>query len=490
MSSRPPLRVASSAERSLCGSLIEFPADIGVVQQIVGPGALEDPQCCLVYQTLVDMHEAGDEITFLTVGERIERNGRLAECSLKDLNDMIEEGFRGQAQSSARIIARHYERTRLIRMFNRGIEWAENSRDPDEILEMMVEHAKSIAAHKAAKVSALLSVEQLAAAESAQTWAVKGVVQSNSVGMLFGASGSFKSFIALDFALHVAYGMPWLGRKTRKGVPVYLAAEGGTGLMKRIKAWHIARNMDWRQCPMRVVIQPMQFGADAKVLRDAIDAAGIVPTDIIIDTMSQTMVGEENSSTEVSRYLAALGSDLRAPYGATVVVVHHVGHNATERPRGSSAMIANLDWVLGCFRDDKEMLATVEAVKIKDGAINGPWTFRLDAITLGTDEDGDEISSLRATHLSDPTEILNAAMASAGTNGPPSLIRLLDAIPDGGGPDDEVRDRFYRSMSDADQDAKRQAFNRAMRRAKGQGLVMQEGQWIMKMGVTQRRDTA
>ena len=76
--------------------------------------------------------------------------------------------------------------------------------------------------------------------------AVKGLIPEQSIGFIFGASQTFKSFIALDYALHRAYGMRWMGRKTRQAVPVYLAAEGGAGIMRRIEAWHLARNRDWR----------------------------------------------------------------------------------------------------------------------------------------------------------------------------------------------------------------------------------------------------
>lgn len=478
MSSPPALYVVPTAERSVVGSLLQQPQDLAAVRRIVGPGAFEDPMLAVVYQTIIDVEEAGEDINVLTVAERIERNGRQAEAPLQELLRLIDDIVPVNAVSYASVVARNHQRSLLARLGQRLIDVSQTASNPADVAALAVDYAQRVVG-RIERQNPLLSVEQLAATEAAQTWAVKGVIQANSVGMLFGASGSFKSFIALDFALHVAYGMPWLGRKTRLGLPVYLAAEGGAGLMRRIAAWHKARNMDWRQCPLRVVIQPMQFGADARVLRDAIDAAGIVPTDIIIDTLSQTFCGEENSSTEVARYLTALGADLRAPYGATVVVVHHVGHNATERPRGSSAMLANLDWVLGCFRDEKEMVATVESVKLKDGSLCGPWSFRMDQVSLGQDEDGDEVTSLRAAHISGADEIL---AATARSNGEPSaLSRLLMAIGTGA-PEDEVRQRFYKAMPDAETDTRRQAYFRALKRAIGQQLVVRTGDWLEKAG--------
>lgn len=473
VSSPPALYVVPTAERSVVGSLLQQPQDLAAVRRVVGPGAFEDPMLSLVYQVIIDVEESGEEVNVLTVAERIERNGQQGQAPLQELLRLIDDIVPVNAVSYASVVRRNHERSLLARLGQRLMDVSQTATNPADVAALAIDYAKRVVS-KLETRNPVLSIEQLAAADAATTWAVKGVIQANSVGMLFGASGSFKSFIALDYALHRSYGMPWLGRKTHQGLPIYLAAEGGAGLMRRIAAWHKARNMDWRQCPMRVVIQPMQFGADAKQLREAIDAAGVQPTDIIVDTLSQTFAGEENSSTDVARYLAALGADLRAPYSATVMVVHHVGHNATERPRGSSAMLANVDWMLGCYRDEKEMVATVEAYKQKDGALSGPWSFRLEHHVLGTDDDGDEISSLAARHLRGAAEIIQAAKA---TTQPSSLVRLLDAIGEGA-PEEEVRKRFYAAMQDAEPDARRQAYHRALNRAIGQDLVARDHDWL------------
>ena len=66
--------------------------------------------------------------------------------------------------------------------------------------------------------------------------------------VLFGASGTFKSFLAIDMALHIAHGLPWLGRKTAAGSVVYVAAEGAGGLRKRLAAYarhHSISLADW-----------------------------------------------------------------------------------------------------------------------------------------------------------------------------------------------------------------------------------------------------
>ena len=47
----------------------------------------------------------------------------------------------------------------------------------------------------------------------------------------------FKSFVALDWACHVALGLPWRGREVTQGDVVYVVAEGKKGIPGRVSAW-------------------------------------------------------------------------------------------------------------------------------------------------------------------------------------------------------------------------------------------------------------
>ena len=127
-----------------------------------------------------------------------------------------------------------------------------------------------------------------------------------------------------------------------------------------------------------------------------------IPSIIIIDTLSQTFNGDENSASDVGAYLRLINSEIRAGFNATVIVIHHTGHNATERPRGSSALTANLDFVLGVFKPDPEMMqAKLIVTKMKDGDRLEDMYFDLSRLVLGVDQDGDEVSSLIAEHNPD-----------------------------------------------------------------------------------------
>jgi hypothetical protein len=327
--------------------------------------------------------------------------------------------------------------------------------------------------------AAVMTVSDLDAKAGSLTWAVKHLVPERGMGFIFGASGTFKSFIALDYALHRCYGMKWLGRKTKQAVPVYLAAEGGAGLIRRIKAWHMHRGMIWQDCPMRVVVVPLTLRTQASALRLAIEETGVQPGDLIVDTMSQTFTGNENSNDEVADFLRALGTELRDGLGCTVIVVHHTGHMATERPRGASAIIANIDFAFGVFRDEKEMLATMEFAKVKDEERGQPVSFELRRVEIGHDEDGDAITSLSASQISDATG-LSEAMKREALQGRGGRNRLFLRLAQNGMPERELRKVFGDEVDLTDPDARRKAYYRAREWAIEAGFVeVAEGRIIV-----------
>jgi hypothetical protein len=306
----------------------------------------------------------------------------------------------------------------------------------------------------------VLTMAELYDRAAAIRWAVKGVIPEQGVGFFYGASQAFKSFITIDYALHRAYGLKWLGRKTKQAIPIYLAAEGGAGLMRRIQAWHQARTMDWRLCPMRVVIVPLTLRTQAKTLRQAIEATGVQAGDVIVDTMSQTFTGNENSNDEVAEFLRVLGTELRDALRATVTVVHHTGHGA-DRMRGASALFNNTDFVIAVQRDGKEMLATVDFEKAKDSERLEPQTFDLSIQQLGKDEDGDAITSLAARHVNNAEALIEAHQRenAAGRGG---RNMLLVGLAHSGMHEKELRKVFYDNLLDVkDTDAKKVAFYRA-----------------------------
>ena len=66
---------------------------------------------------------------------------------------------------------------------------------------------------------------------------VEGVLDADTLAVLYGRAGVGKSFVALDLALSVATGTRWQGHEVRRGRVLYVVAEGASGTGARLDAW-------------------------------------------------------------------------------------------------------------------------------------------------------------------------------------------------------------------------------------------------------------
>ena len=83
-------------------------------------------------------------------------------------------------------------------------------------------------------------------------WRIKGFLEENTTGLLFGDPGSFKSFLALDMAFHVAAGKDWHGQPVAQGPVIYIAGEGHGGLARRFAAWERHHGLQLADLPIYV----------------------------------------------------------------------------------------------------------------------------------------------------------------------------------------------------------------------------------------------
>lgn len=208
---------------------------------------------------------------------------------------------------------------------------------------------------------------------------IDGIIDHGTVTMLAGESGKGKSFLALDWAFSVANGRPWQGRRVREGKVLYIAAEGVYGIRKRLAAWESVNGT--------VNADNMTVIGSAVQLAVAGDLAGLTKVAknydlIVIDTLSRTAAGlEENSATDMSQYVDACYKirDAAEDAGATVLIVHHTGYNAT-RQRGSSALYANIDGQIMVEAEDPHQFMKVTVSKRKDGPTGDPIAMMLDNV--------------------------------------------------------------------------------------------------------------
>jgi KaiC/GvpD/RAD55 family RecA-like ATPase len=225
-------------------------------------------------------------------------------------------------------------------------------------------------------------------------WLIKGVLPKADLAVIFGPSGSGKSFVALDLAMAIARGISWRGKRVRKGKVAIVAAEGGSGVQLRLKAYqqhHGLSAEDMNEIGIVLAAPNFLDQEDIGEVIGEIRKFGDVAT-VIIDTFAQVTPGaNENTSEDMGRALANLKL-LNRGLDTTAVIVHHAGKDPTKGSRGWSGLKAAADVQLEVVRkSDRDRYVKVE--KMKDGEDGGEFWFELGVVDLGIDADGDPVSS-------------------------------------------------------------------------------------------------
>ena len=474
----PTLRLpprSNEAEQAVLGALLQDNGALPAVAGLVTAGSFFSDAHRLIFGAIEKLVSDGQTADAIGVFEHLRDAGLVDRTGGLPYLNSLELGVTGSRKAAlhARIVADKFVDREIISALDEAstIAWKGEATVEARLDQINAALQRAELARKGPSTHRvpLLRLDALRQASESVRWLVKHVLPAESVGLLFGGSGTFKSFIALDAALHVAHGLPWMGRKTKEGPALYIAAEGGAGLWSRIDGWHRQRRLGANAAPFYVVPTAVDLSTEAWRVVDAAKAVGITPAIVVVDTLSQTFSGEENSANEMAAYLRELGNRFRQLWKCTVLVVHHSGHNATERPRGSSAIRANVDFMLGVHRDDKEMIATLSCGKQKDGELFHDATFNLNVCELGTDEDGDRVTSLVARHLSS-AEDLDDAMEAERKAGRGGKNQLLLSLLQNGIKESELRKVFCDECDLENAEARRQAWSRASKWAKNAGF--------------------
>ncbi len=456
---------STEAEQCVLGALWMDNRALALVSDLIDSQSLWHDQHRLLWDATVAIIQAGQPADQLTVHAKLAAQGLADRAGgLKYINEISQGALSPRnVRRYAELVAERYAERELIAACSESVKAAWQT---GGALDARLDRIKALLARAESTRKGVrqrvpfLGLKQLRETAQALRWAVKGVIPAAALGMLFGGSGTFKSFIALDAALHVAHGLPWMGRITKQAPVLYVAAEGGAGLWARIDAWHRARRLAWADVPLYVVPAALDLAQDSWRIVDEAQAVGVCPGLVIVDTLSQTYSGEENSANEMAAYLRELGARFRDLWACSVLVVHHTGHQATERPRGSSAIRGNVDYLLGVFRDEKEMLATVTCIKQKDGEVMSDATFSLSVQDLGCDDDGDKVTSLVARHLSTAEEVEQARLAEQAAGRGGRNMALMGLVQNGM-EERNLRKAFYELLEGLDAEAKKKAYYRA-----------------------------
>lgn len=295
-----------------------------------------------------------------------------------------------------------------------------------------------------ADVFKTLSMEEVLALPPVE-WRVKGWLTTDGFAVAYGAPGSFKSFIALDISLCIAYGLPWKGCEVKQGGVLYIAGEGVRGLKRRMVAWQRKHNLVGVDAPFRLLAAAVNLTDGehvAKVVRTAVAAAeaeGFPVALVVVDTVARAIAGaDENSAQDMGRLVAAV-DQIREHCSTAVLGIHHSGKDKEKGARGSSALLGAVDTMIQVNRDEGTLCVTVKVEKQKDDEPPEPLRLEGEKISLdgrlnpetslvfnGSNQrgSGSESTAEREGRL----DMLRQIARALGPNGTLTSNKLLEAL--------------------------------------------------------------
>jgi|3_EtaG_2_1085321.scaffolds.fasta_scaffold00178_25 hypothetical protein len=237
------------------------------------------------------------------------------------------------------------------------------------------------------------------------TWLLPDFLTDGGYGMLIGPRSSLKTFIALDAALTVATGgypswedndQEWRGvwdAPAKPGPVLYAVGEGRSGIRLRANGW---ARLHWakRPSPSLYLADPVPRVSDGLEALDGFIEGALKYEPygyrlVVIDTVGRAMQGLNENAQEHASSFTAMVEHLQRNLCDTVLAVHHTGHEAKDRGRGSSVFEADADTLVVVERDDQDKYSKLKMTKQKDAP---EWESPrwVEAVNIRMDLEGNE----------------------------------------------------------------------------------------------------
>jgi DNA-binding transcriptional ArsR family regulator len=376
------------AEQSVLGAVLLTDVVLtAVIADGLRPEHFYRPEHGTVFAAMCALHAAGAGVDRLTVVDQLRSEGTLERVG----GQVGVEALTGPVPNAG--YARRYAKTVMDLASDRAL--AQLARQVEaEPRDLAARHALREALGERTSTDRrlrLLTTQDLAELPP-PSWLLGDLLPAGGFSVLYGPSGKGKSFLALDWSMCIAAGLPWYGKSAAVGDVVFIAAEGVHGLHRRVAAWTGARQQ--ANSPTRIHFLPEALNLlerdDVTAAQQLVAALPEPPSLIVVDTMARTMVGgDENSARDVGLFIANVDA-LRQPSGAAALVIHHTGKSGDDE-RGSSALRGAADMMWSLKPEDASLRLRNE--KAKDSEPPDPWLLHLETVAescvirLGSNDD-------------------------------------------------------------------------------------------------------
>lgn len=201
-------------------------------------------------------------------------------------------------------------------------------------------------------------------------WAIDKILPVASVGVMFGAPGSKKTWACLDLAICTALGKAWLDTfPTVQGAVLLIDEESGPRRLLQRLGDVIRGHLADTSLPIFATSLHgfnLWGGAGKQAARELEDAIRVTQARlVVIDALADIMLGgDENLVRDTQPVFQRLRSISEAT-GAAILVIHHAGKNGGYR--GSSAISGAIDLLLEVSSKTGSLGVEFETTKCRDG---------------------------------------------------------------------------------------------------------------------------
>jgi hypothetical protein len=228
---------------------------------------------------------------------------------------------------------------------------------------------------------------------------VEGVLTAGGMSMMFGESNSGKSYLAIHLGICVSLGEPWLGRRTKRGAVLYVAAEGAWSIRGRLAAYRKHHGQPVGTfglipCALSLVDPSADVEELIRLIRDEAAKLPEPVSLVIVDTVARVMAGgDENTAQDMGRLVGA-ADHIREETGAHMLYIHHAGKDASRGARGHSSLRAALDTEIEVTADESAKVHMAKVTKQRDLASKGEtFAAKFVPVELGLDQWGGAITA-------------------------------------------------------------------------------------------------
>jgi hypothetical protein len=277
------------------------------------------------------------------------------------------EGFIGLYNNEARI---SYETSHWLEQ--RGVKMSQQN------IEKIIDEAK-LRVHGKEEIESIDALT-IASSDKARDWLIAGIVPLGSVTLLAAAGGTGKTTLLYNWALHVALGSPWSGRRCIKGKSLLISAD--EPLTDTAEKLSVIGYQDAGLQPGDISFWETWRFSNMQQLEDYIRKER--PTLVMIDSLTACLAGMNVDLAKSSAGDAIYGlRDMANAYRCSIVILHHL--NKSGGLRDSTSFVDNVSEVVKLTRaegnfDPNEF--TLEWLKSRSG-LTGKHSLQRDPLNYG-----------------------------------------------------------------------------------------------------------